>query len=101
MVAADFPSGTVELFKNFRVPIPSQQFHESSQAKGLFKRPVHQGRMGFGARSVHGVRVREGKDQRTPLADFFNRPHQLRVNGSLGDKPPALKVIEAKHPINH
>ncbi|MEE9233096.1 MAG: hypothetical protein V3U07_06545, partial [Nitrospirales bacterium] len=84
----------------FRAPIPSDQFHESSQAKGLFKkahcltRPARarqdvlflwQGRRVLGARSVH--RVREGerrkerqacereadKGPRTPLADFFKR----------------------------
>ncbi len=53
------------------MPIPSDQFHESSSARGLFKkagcltRSAHarqdvpflgQGRRGFGARSVHGVR---------------------------------------------
>ncbi|MEE9233382.1 MAG: hypothetical protein V3U07_07975, partial [Nitrospirales bacterium] len=44
---------------------------------------VVQGRRGFGARSVHGVREGEereaceceaDKGPRTPLADFFNRP---------------------------
>ncbi len=89
------------------MPIPSDQFQESSQGLSLFKnahcltRPARarqdvlflgQGRRGFGARSVHGVREGERREERqacereadkgprTPLADFFNRP-QMEIFG--------------------
>ena len=38
--------------------------------RSLLKRFVQQGRRGFGARSVHGVREND-KAPRTQLADFF------------------------------
>ena len=41
------------------------------------KRPAQQGRRGFGARSVHGVRE-DDKGPGTPLADFFNRPQMIQ-----------------------
>jgi len=40
---------------------------------GLLKKAVQQGRRGFGARSVHGVRE-DDKAPRTPLAAFCNKP---------------------------
>ncbi len=40
---------------------------------GSSKRPVQQGRRGFGARSVHGVHE-DDKTPRTPLAAFSNSP---------------------------
>ncbi len=89
---------TVELFKNFRGPLPSYQFHESSQARGLFKKARSPARSRFGgarsskaagalapgaypeyvrangAKSAKSVSAKPDKDPRMPLADFFNRP---------------------------
>jgi len=83
IVSGNIHMGPVEYITIFRAPIPSDQCHKSSQARGLFKkarcltRPARarqdvpflgQGRRGFSARSVHGVREGARREERQACA---------------------------------
>ena len=55
-----------------REAAPGLRSRRATSAEEARRSQVQQGRRGFGARSVHGVRE-DDKDPRTPLADLFNR----------------------------